>query len=96
MAAPRRPPTPERVDLAFGRVLRSLRERQGLSQERLGHESQSGRTFISELERGEKGASLKMVFRLAPHLGVSANAIVRLVEKELSKEEGGAIFGKMH
>jgi transcriptional regulator with XRE-family HTH domain len=85
MAAPRprRSPAPEDVDLAFGRVLRSLREHQGLSQEALGHESDTGRTFISELERGAKGASLKTVFRLSVALDTEASEIIRLVEAEL-------------
>jgi len=71
------------VDDAFGQVLRSLRRRRGLSQEHLGHESGSGRTYISELERGEKGASLKTVFRLAVPLETEPSEIIRLVETEL-------------
>jgi len=79
----RRSPAPEDVDLAFGRVLRSLREEHGLSQETLGHESDTGRTFISELERGIKGASLKTVFRLAAPLDADPADIIRLVQREL-------------
>jgi transcriptional regulator with XRE-family HTH domain len=73
------------VDEAFGVVLRSLRLDRGLSQEQLGNDSTSGRTYISELERGEKGASLKTVFRLAPHLGVSPAELVGLVESEIAR-----------
>ena len=88
MATPRRrrSPAPEDVDLASGRVLRSLREEQSLSQEALGHESQTGRTFISELERGAKGASLKTLFRLSVPLDVEPSEIIRLVEAELRNE----------
>ncbi len=80
--APARGRTPKGpdVDLAFGRVLRKLRETRGLSQEQLAHIAESGRTFISELERGEKGASLKTVFRLAPHVGVSPSEIVERMD----------------
>jgi transcriptional regulator with XRE-family HTH domain len=74
------------VDRAFGAVLRSLRRKRGLSQERLGHEAGSGRTYISQLERGEKGASLKMLFRLARQLDVSASEMVRRVERQLSAQ----------
>jgi transcriptional regulator with XRE-family HTH domain len=55
---------------------------QGLSQEALGLATESGRTFISQLERGERGASLKTLFRLAPHLGFTPAEIVKLVEEE--------------
>lgn len=71
------------VDEAFGRVLRSLRREHGLSQEALGNETGAGRTFVSELERAEKGASLKTVFRLAGHLGLAPSDVVRLVEEDL-------------
>jgi transcriptional regulator with XRE-family HTH domain len=60
-------PTFEQV---VGGVLRSIRTERGLSQERLGNESGSGRTYISQLERGERGPSLKTVFRLSRTLGV--------------------------
>ena len=70
------------VDEAFGQVLAELRHAKGLSQEQLGNESGSGRTFISELERGKRGASLKTLFRLAPHLDVTPSELVRRLEKE--------------
>jgi transcriptional regulator with XRE-family HTH domain len=78
---PVRRPRPT-VDEAFGRVLAELRHAKGLSQEQLGNESGSGRTFISELERGKRGASLKTIFRLAPCLEVSPSEIIGLVERE--------------
>jgi transcriptional regulator with XRE-family HTH domain len=89
MATPRRrrPPAPEDIDLAFGRVLRSLREDRGLSQEALGHECRSGRTFISELERGVKGASLKTLFRISVPLETEPGEIIKLVEAELRRNE---------
>jgi transcriptional regulator with XRE-family HTH domain len=71
------------VDEAFGRVLRSVRTERGLSQEALGNESGSGRTFISQLERGERGASLKTLFRLAEHLSISPWEMVRLTEEQM-------------
>lgn len=79
---PRRPE--ERVvDLAFGVVLRSLREERGLSQEQLGLETGAGRTFVSQLERGVKGSSLKTLFRLADFLDVAPSEVVLRVEREL-------------
>jgi len=71
-------------------VLREVREEAGLSQERLGHDAGSGRTYISQLERGERGPSLKTVFRLASKLGLSATEIVRRIEAEVDR--GGYRF----
>jgi len=77
---------PERlsVDEAFGRVLRTVRTERGMSQETLGHESESGRTYVSELERGIKGPSLNMVFRLATALGMKAPDLIGRVERLVS------------
>ncbi len=52
----------------------------GLSQEGLAHDAGTGRTFISELERGKKGPSLKTIFALADSLDVSPAEIVARVQ----------------
>lgn len=72
------------VDQAFGQVLRSVRKRAQLSQEALGLASGNGRTFVSQLERGERGASIKTLFRLAAVLQVPPSRIVREVEDQLT------------
>lgn len=82
---PERRPEERVVDVAFGVVLRRLREEQGISQERLGLETGAGRTFVSQLERGVKGSSLKTLFRLADYLKVSPADVVEQVERELRK-----------
>lgn len=73
----------ETVEQAFGAVLRELRHGRGISQERLGHDTGSGRTYISELERGLKGPSLKTIFRLARELDVEASEVVRRIERRM-------------
>jgi transcriptional regulator with XRE-family HTH domain len=85
MARPRFPAPSMAVDQAFGRVIKDLRTKARLSQEAVGLESGSGRTFVSQLERGERGASLKTLFRLAAVLGVPASKVIRLVEEQLSQ-----------
>ena len=83
--APTRRRTPRlSVDEAFGAVLQELRKERGLSQESLGLASGNGRTFVSQLERGERGASLKTLFRLAGALEVAPSEIVRGMEARLS------------
>jgi transcriptional regulator with XRE-family HTH domain len=71
------------VDEAFGRALREVRTQRGLSQEALALAAGTGRTFVSQLERGDRGASLKTLFRLAHELGVAPAEIVARVEQML-------------
>lgn len=73
------------IDAAFGVVLRSLRTELGLSQEGLGNASGNGRTYVGQLERGERGASLKTVFALSRVLEVEPDEMVHLVIKQLHK-----------
>lgn len=69
---------------AFGSLLRSYRKAHGgLSQERLGQDIGSGRTYMSELERGFRNPSLKIVFRLARQLGVRPSTMIRRLEDSL-------------
>lgn len=67
-------------EVAFGQVLRELRKRQGLSQEKLAHEADLERNYISLLELGRNSASIKTIFKLAPVLGLSIADLMAQVE----------------
>ncbi|MEX2394424.1 MAG: helix-turn-helix transcriptional regulator [Actinomycetota bacterium] len=69
------------VEEAFGRVLRDLRVENGLSQEQLGFELESGRTYISELERGQRSPTVKWIFRVAHRFGTPPSELMHRVEK---------------
>ncbi len=68
------------LERLFGRILRELRAERGLSQEELGFESNYHRTYISQLERGQKNPSLKAIFRLAEALGITPSEMIRRIE----------------
>lgn len=68
-------------DRSFGRALRRLRLRRGISQEELGFRASLHRTYISQLERGLKSPSLKIVRQLARALGITASGLVREAER---------------
>ncbi len=68
------------LERLFGRILQELRTERGLSQEELGFESDYHRTYISQLERGQKNPSLKAIFRLARALGVRPSEMIRRIE----------------
>jgi transcriptional regulator with XRE-family HTH domain len=70
--------SPER---AFGRVLRSVRESRDLSQEDLAARAGYHRTYIGQLERGEKSPSLRTIFDLSATLQISPSVLIRRIER---------------
>lgn len=78
-------------EVAFGIVLRELRKQRSLSQESLAHDAGMERNYISLLELGRNSASVKMIFRLAPALGITVAEFMALVElrhKDGQKKRG--------
>ncbi len=73
------------LERLFGQVLQQLRHKRGLSQEKLGFESNYHRTYISQLERGQKNPSLKAIFRLAGALGIRPSEIIRRIESRMEE-----------
>ena len=73
-------------EIAFGQVLRELRKGRDLSQETLALESGVERNYVSLLELGRNSASVKMIFKLAPALGISVAEFMALVETRASEK----------
>ena len=71
------------IDATFGAILRQCRLEQGMTQEQLAWVTGVERAFISELERGKKGASIKMLFKLATGLQVEPSKLIVLVEERI-------------
>ena len=69
------------LEVAFGQVLRELRKKRGLSQERLALEAGIDRTFVSLLERGLRQPTLRTMFTLGRTLGVQPDEIVDRVQQ---------------
>ncbi len=72
---------------AFGEVLRELRARKRLTQEKLAHDAETERSHISALERAEKGPSLGTILRLAEALGIPAGELIARVEQKLNDKK---------
>lgn len=62
---------------AFGVRVRILRQKRGLSQEKLAELSKLHRTYISSVELGERNVSLKNIQALADALGVSLEELFK-------------------
>lgn len=76
----------EPVDLqvAFGQVIRELREGAELSQEALSFQCGRHRTYVSLIERGKNAPSITTLWRLAGALKTEPSVIIRGVEKRLA------------
>jgi len=66
---------------AFGLVLRRLRESKGLSQEELADQCSIHRTYVSQLERGLKSPTLRLVWKICASLEVSPLSLIADVQK---------------
>lgn len=56
------------LESAFGQTLRRLRESKGLSQEELADCCRIHRTYVSQLERGLKSPTLRLVWKICESL----------------------------
>lgn len=71
--------------IAFGRVLRRLREAAGLTQEQLGFEADLRRTYVSILELGQQQPSLATILKVAQALNCSPGRLLDMVSEEISR-----------
>jgi len=65
----------------FGRIVRSLRKERELTQDRLADASGVSRNYVSELERGLKSPSLRVIDGLAKALGTRPSELISAAER---------------
>ncbi|MEA3035656.1 MAG: hypothetical protein QOH04_1421 [Sphingomonadales bacterium] len=65
----------DEIKQAFGARMRALRKARGLSQEALAFASGLDRSYLGEIERGEKNLSLINIRRIGDALGVGAGEL---------------------
>ena len=61
---------------AFGARVRALRIEKGMSQEGLAHDAGLDRSYVGQVERGERNVTLDNIYRLAEALRVDAGALL--------------------
>jgi len=64
---------------AVGQRIRNYRTQKGLSQEKLAELSGCHPTYIGQLERGEKNATLESVERISVALGISLSKLFEML-----------------
>lgn len=69
------------LSLAFGQIVRELRNEASLSQERLSFLAKLSRNYVGQVERGENSPTLDAVAALAHALGKPARELIASAEK---------------
>ena len=65
---------------AFGAAVRLRREELGLSQEALGYKAHVHRTYVSDVERGARNPTVKVIWKLAVALDTEPSALFAVAE----------------
>ena len=70
-----------------GKRVYYYRKARGLTQERLAEKAGVHNTYIGQLERGEKNATIGSLWKVSRALGVPVASLFELVEEEYSRPE---------
>lgn len=69
----------------FGEAVRTLRLAQDLSQEELGTRSGLHRTYVADVERGNRNPSLQSIVRIARGLSVPPSVLMAAMEARVDR-----------
>jgi transcriptional regulator with XRE-family HTH domain len=76
-----------KLDYLLGAEIQRLRTAKGWSQEHLAEVANLHRTYISQLERGLKSPSVRVLYQIATALDVTMNTLLEAVEESLNADE---------
>lgn len=71
----------KQLQLALGKVIKNLRSESNISQIELSERGKFNRTYVSDLERGKKQASLSTIIRLSNAFGIQPSELMQRFEK---------------
>ena len=69
-----------------GRIIRELREQQGLTQEVLSGLAAVSRSHLAEIETGHIKANVETLWRISEALGMKMSDLIRMVEQTIERE----------
>ena len=75
--------------IAMGQAIREFRISLGVSQEVLGYRAGLHRTYVSDLERGQRNATALTLVQLSKPLGVQPSEILKRSEEILAEGRRG-------
>lgn len=71
------------IYVAVAETLRELRQKKGVSQEKLAEAIDSHQVYISEIENGKKIPSLSVIYKTAQFFNLSLSDFAALIEEKL-------------
>ncbi|MBQ5908282.1 MAG: helix-turn-helix transcriptional regulator [Treponema sp.] len=71
------------MNVAVAETLRELRQKKGVSQEKLAEAIDSHQVYISEIENGKKIPSLSVIYKTAQFFNLSLSDFAALIEEKL-------------
>ena len=72
------------INSAVGETFRELRQKKGVSQEKLADAIDSHQVYISEIENGKKIPSLPILYKVARYFDLSLSEFSALIESKMS------------
>ena len=71
------------INVAVAETLRELRQKKGVSQEKLAEAIDSHQVYISEIENGKKIPSLSVIYKTAHFFNLSLSDFAAMIEEKL-------------
>ncbi len=71
------------INVAVAETLRELRQKKGVSQEKLAEAIDSHQVYISEIENGKKIPSLSVIYKIAQFFNLSLSDFAAMIEEKL-------------
>lgn len=66
----------KKIRESFGKRVRTLRKEHGFSQEEFAHECDLHRTYMGDIERGERNISIDNIHKIATALGLTISDLL--------------------
>ncbi|MEQ8976032.1 MAG: helix-turn-helix transcriptional regulator [Coleofasciculus sp. C1-SOL-03] len=77
----------KKLDRLLGTQIKRFRTAKGWSQEYLAEVADLHRTYISQLERGLKSPSVRILYQITTALGITMSELLEIVEESLNADE---------
>lgn len=69
-----------KLQTKFGLVIKDLRIKKGISQERLALDAEIDRTYIGDIEKGNRNVSLEIVEKLCNYFQIPISELFKMIE----------------
>jgi transcriptional regulator with XRE-family HTH domain len=83
MTKQRQPVHFDELNIGLGSAIRELRNARGLTQEQLADAADLHRTYVSLVERGRKGVTVGVLFRISTALGTQPDVLIKALSERL-------------